>query len=337
MRRVIFIIVVFLTIFFAALVAALNSPWLSVKLARRILRSALKEVKLTEVVVTRQHFTMPGEVEFTGVRLLLMIKGKPLTINVPHCHVTGLQTFFSNEPRVFITVKDAAAQFPPGEARNVGAELSFSMTADKKFVLSGPVSAQEASWDRFKAAQVSFFLAGAPERWEFRAIKASAYGGGLAGKAQVVFSQVPAYDVELFLSDMLTTELSKINLQISEQLGGKIGGAVHVTGNGEKMSSLATDLSMPGGGKMSASLLGVLTQYIPQSREKKMLDDLIKVGGLLDVEVLSFSMKSDSPRHLSGEVHILSKAINVELNITNDINTDGTLESLLSYWQAYLK
>jgi len=91
------------------------------------------------------------------------------------------------------------------------------------------------------------------------------------------------------------------------------------------------------GSSISAGLLSLLTQYIPQSREKKRLDALIKAGGKLPVQLLSFAVKTETPRHLKGEIHIKSKDVNLQINITNDINTDGTLISLLGYWQTYFR
>ena len=98
-----------------------------------------------------------------------------------------------------------------------------------------------------------------------------------------------------------------------------------------------TDLTMPSGGKVSASLLAALTQYLPQSREKKRLDVLIRKGGKVALEAFSFTMKGGQAGKFSGDVRLKSREINLELNLTHEINTDGTIDSLFGYWGKFFQ
>jgi hypothetical protein len=97
------------------------------------------------------------------------------------------------------------------------------------------------------------------------------------------------------------------------------------------------DLNMPTGGKMSASLLAALTQYLPQSREKSRLDLLIRKGGKIAMEGFSFIIRGGQAGKFAGEVHLRSREVNLELNLEHEINTDGTIASLLGYWGKFLK
>jgi hypothetical protein len=295
------------------------------------------EVRVKDLKVGRQHFTFPGAVDLSDVRLVLGLKGGDLVVDVPGMRISGLQTFFSRERMYRFVLAGASVVFPGVEVREVGADLMLGSRSGADFLLSGPVRAGTAKWDRVKAVDVDFFLSAVPGVWEFRACQARAFGGEVTGRGVLDFSNGFRYEAEIAAIDLGTAELAQVNPGIAGQLGGRVSGTVRLGGRDGRMETLTTDVGMPAGGEMSARLLAALAQYIPSSREKKRLDAVIKAGGRLNVEVLSFSLKSETPRHLSGGIHIISKEVNLELNITNDIRTDGTLESLLSYWQTYVK
>ena len=145
------------------------------------------------------------------------------------------------------------------------------------------------------------------------------------------------YAAEFAVEDFDVAQLVDVNAQIAAQLDGRVTGSVAWQGGDGTLDALDTDLGMPAGGKMSASLLAALTQYLPQSREKKRLELLIKKGGKLPMELFALTMKSVQARKLTGEIRLRSREINLELNLTQEINTDGTLASLWAYWQRFIK
>jgi hypothetical protein len=167
-------------------------------------------------------------------------------------------------------------------------------------------------------------------------IHAEVYGGRMSGTAHVMLKPV-TYAADLKLDGLQTAKLAEVNEQISAQMAGRISGIVRIAGDGTRPNAIETDLQMPSGGKINAALLSALTQYLPQSQERKMLEALIKNGGKLAVEVFSFTMKSHAPDKLSGLIKIASKQANMELNLTHDIKTDGTWDGLAQSWQAIFK
>jgi hypothetical protein len=152
------------------------------------------------------------------------------------------------------------------------------------------------------------------------------------------------YSIHLALKDIDTGRLGTINPQIAGQISGRMSGEVSLEGAGDQLVGFMADLSLPSGGSVDAAFLATLTQYVPtlsnylpNSKEKKRFEALIRSGGKLAVEVLNFSIENDSARHLAAALHLASQEANVDWNLTYDIYVDGTWEDLLRSWQAIFK
>ena len=315
---------------------ALNTPWLSLEVARGAIRSALPGARVTELAAVRQRFSWPDSFTWDNVRIGIEIKGRTYHVTAPGLMVSGVRSILRDRSLLAVSVTNADALFPPGEAKGVQAAFKVSLQGRQLVLIEGPVTIASVAWDKIEARQVVFQFSGGLHEFEFRDIRAAAYGGTITGSARVVPVGL-AYSADITVAGLETAELADLNDQIASQVAGRVNGHMRLVGRGDILLTLESDWSMSNGAKVNAALLSLLTQYIPQSEERKRLDALILKGGQLPVEVLAFQLRSDTPRHLGGEIKLKSREVNLELNITNDINTDGTLTSLVDYWKAYLK
>ncbi|MBF0620112.1 MAG: hypothetical protein HQL19_08090, partial [Candidatus Omnitrophica bacterium] len=164
---------------------------------------------------------------------------------------------------------------------------------------------------------------------------ALAYGGTLKGSVTVRFSE-NAYAANIAANGLDTAELSVLNGQIGAQMAGRVSGTIYISGRAGQLVALKTAWTMPSGGKVNAALLSLLMQYIPMSQERKRIEAIIQAGGKLKAEVFAFSLASDTPTHLSGAVTLKSREANLEVNVTHEVNIDGTWDSLGKYWNTIL-
>ncbi len=168
-------------------------------------------------------------------------------------------------------------------------------------------------------------------------LTAAVYGGTLSGHVQSVFGPPVVYDATLALQSVDCNELEQALGGVFRELGGRLSGRLHIAGTGELVDEFDTSWNMPSGGAVSAALLSSVTQYIPDSAQKKRIDFLIRSGGKLAVESFLFTLKNDSPERLSGVIGIKSREANLELNVTHEIRVDTRIDSLLQAWQAVFK
>jgi hypothetical protein len=296
----------------------------------------MSNVQLTDLSIKTQHFSFPGKVALGDVACKALLNGRAAAFDVHQVTLTGLETLFSPKKALALNMTGADISFVPLRLSGLEASVAILRRDDGLLIMEGPVSVKKVFWDKAELDDFSFQLLGDTASLELRDIKGDLYGGTIQGEARVVMAGT-SYTVNIDIKDVDIAQAGVWNASLSEQLSGRLSGRMAVSGRGEELSNIMTDWRMLDGSSISAGLLSLLTQYIPQSREKKRLDALIKVGGKLPVQLLSFAVKTETPRHLSGEIHIRSKDVNLEINITNDINTDGTLMSLLEYWQTYFR
>jgi hypothetical protein len=313
---------------------ALNTTWLTESVAAKFL-AAKPGVVVRRVHIDGQKFSLPGRLELQKVDVAFEVNGKTLLFQAPQAVLTGLQTLGSVDRRIMVTAEGMMARYDLGQVKEGRADL----VVDHEGV-SGPLTVVEGNWDKLRAKDFSAFLIVNAAGIELRTLKASAYGGRITGKIFMDTSAAKAagtYRADLFIEGLDMSRLADVNPEIAVQLNGLVTGVVKLEGDGKAVRTVDTDLAMPTGGKVSASLLAALTQYLPQSREKNRLDVLIRKGGKVALEAFSFTMKGGEAGKFAGEIRLKSREINLELNLEHEINTDGTIESLLGYWKKFLQ
>jgi hypothetical protein len=321
----------------------LNTPWLTQQLVRRALGKLAPKVSLKEFSVATQHYFWPAHFEFGDIKLGLVLNGKALDLTCSRLEIDNLR-FFRESREFALWVDSTDATYDLGRIQNARADLKVVFPVKGGFVLQGPVSVQVLTWDRANAENVSAELLGDDKGLFFDLLKGEAFNGSFTGGVDIFYTNPPVYSVRLSLKDMDTEELTNVSPQVVEQVSGRVVGEVNFDGAGDELADFLADLSMPSGGRVNAAFLATLTQYLPTlsnylpaSKEKQKFEALIKSGGKLAVETLSFSIKNDSSRHLAAALSLASKEANINWNLTYDIYVDGTWEDLLQSWQAIFK
>lgn len=310
---------------------ALNATVVSEAVVRRVLASR-KGVVVRDVHIARQRFLWPGRLEWEGVTCAVEVNAKKATVEAPSVTLTGLQGIFSARRHILISARGARLAYDKGEARDVTAALTLEGAE-----VGGPVTMGALAWDQWQARDVSFFLVMSAAGVQTRAVECQAYDGRISGKAVINLAGVPAYALEFLVEGLDVARMDAVNAGLAERLSGRVKGSLKVAGDAAALRALETDFMMPAGGRISAAFLASLARYLPRSREKERLGLLVKNGGKLVMEGFSFTMKGDGKGRYSGEVHLKSREVNLELNLTHEISTDGTLVSLLTYMDRFLR
>jgi hypothetical protein len=333
MRKIWLGILLFVVLIAFGMDRALNSPWLLIHLAPKLIARVSKDIPIKQITIARQQFFFSGRFEFKDVAVTVLIQSRPLVITIPALELSGIQSVLSEKRSLLFMLHDAQASFSLGQAQGVNTSLAFMWSGQGLKLYEGPLQAKLMVWDKIKIQNVRTQIVGEAQLLEFRDLILQAYAGTVSGHVRILYRPLE-YVIDLAWKDLDITRLSEVNEQISQQLAGRIAGSVRVSGDLQRVSALDFSAIMPSGGNVNASLLGALTQYLPKSREKKMLDALIRTGGKLAVEVFSATIVNKTQDHIAGAVTMQSKAANLNLNLTHDIYMDGTWDDLLQSWKA---
>ncbi len=308
-----------------------NTPWLTRMLISRAC-AGMANVTVKGVQIGHQRFSLPGHLELDGIRLELKINGKLFLLQVPRALVTGLQGIFTADRRFLVNARDIQISYDAGSIQDAAVELTVARDG-----VIGPVTAAGLSWDKLRATDAAGFVVINAAGVELRALKFRMCDGNVTGKVLVRGGAGMAHTAEFALDGFDVAQLTDVNPQLAAQLDGRVTGNVAWQASAGALEGMDLDLGMLDGGKVSAALLSALTQYLPKSREKKRLESLITKGGKLPMEIFALTMKSAGEGKLAGEVHLRSREINLELNVTQEINTDGSLASLGAYWERFIQ
>ncbi|MBF0121927.1 MAG: hypothetical protein HQL21_00795 [Candidatus Omnitrophica bacterium] len=335
-KKIIIFVLILLGCFTGGLLWIINDPRPLSNMVRWSVERAIPGVRFSELKIAKQNFFWPARVVFENVSCRAQIAGHSLAVKAKTLEFSKFVSLPSLKRSVNCYLSGGEVDFEPGKARGLTAQLEISVSNKGATVVAGPLTVEALMWDKIKAGKTSCQLKSDVKSVELSDVRSEAYGGTITGMAHMIIKSL-SYAVDINFDRLQTSRLAEFNEQISAQMAGRISGIVHVTGNALRPTLIDADLKMPSGGKVNAALLSALTQYLPKSQERARLDVLIKNGGKLAVEVFSFTIKSNTPDHLSGLIKLASKDANIELNLTHDILTDGTWDGLVQYWQTIFK
>ncbi|MBF0388317.1 MAG: hypothetical protein HQL20_10800 [Candidatus Omnitrophica bacterium] len=312
---------------------ALNSARATGFILQSLLARTVPAVEVRGVSLGGLVYSYPASWELKDVRLNLRLNQKPAIITAPRLKAGEVLRLLKDGQRVSIELGNAEISWDKLKAVGVSGRTVLARAAGS-VAYSGELSAAQVTWDQLTVDQVRVALSGDTRELECKDLTAAAYGGALTGKARLMFTAVPGYALEVDYRNLETWRLDRALGGAFGELGGKLSGRFKAAGQGERITVLEVSSGMPAGGQVSAALLSSIASYLPSSAQKKRLEFLISSGGKLAVEVFSFTIRNDAPDHLSGEIGLKSREMNLELNVSHEITVDARIDALLKAWQA---
>lgn len=301
---------------------------------RQVLRSTAPEVK--EFSISSLVYSFPSSWALAGVRATVLSQGVPVRLFAGQLEIEDALHLLSDEKSVSIEARGVEAVC--GELRIRGvlcrADLSRSVGG---LVFSGNFFVADVSQGALRVSEIKADFSGDEQTAAMSNLTAKVYGGTLSGNGYAGLAPPSAYDFALDFKSIDCAELEQTLGGFFRELGGKLSGRLHVSGAGRRVDVFDTAWDMPSGGAVGAELLSSLTDYLPDSAQKKRIDFLIRSGGKLAVESFRFMLKNDSPQQLSGLLGIKSREANLELNVTHEIRVDTRIDSLWQAWQTALQ
>jgi hypothetical protein len=329
---VVLVLALFVLALGAAVVWLSNSTWLVRQLAGPVCGRVLREFSLERFTVGEQRCRLEGVCVWKNLSLSGILRGKPLEFRLEQLEWRGWRSVFGPGRVWKFVLEGADLRWEPGHLAGGTVALRLSWPAGQP-VFDGQWQLQSLTWDKLRLTSARGKLSGDASFLRLEEMKAEAYGGHIAGALGVQFASA-GYTLDLALDQLSTLLMGDIDASVPQQIDGMVSGQLKVEGTAERMDALQAGLHLSSGGAVNAALLGSLLSYLPQSREKKLVERLVKAGGKLAVELFSVRIANVGYGLLAGELHLTSKAVNTALNLGYDIRTDGAWQNLLTYWQS---
>ncbi len=153
------------------------------------------------------------------------------------------------------------------------------------------------------------------------------YGGDIVLKGLVKYFQHLSYDIHIQLDHVDSSLMARANPAFA-QLTAVVEGTIQVEDFTSRGLSIQANLQAPLGGRIKASLLRYLAQYVPQRGQ---IEDLIHQDANVMLDKIQVKVTSLNQEKLSSDIILNSSSLNLNVNMKFDIHVEGGLDHLLEY------
>ncbi len=304
----------------------LNSGWFYTKILPRVAFGIVKNFQIQSFQSEKYNFRFPFRLNLENVKCLARINGLSHKIS---CRQISLYSVSFHQVKGVVSKLDVETPLYRAQGFDVVALADFNAKGIRQ--LDGTLSGSQASFLDYEARRISSLVKGDNEKIWFVDLAADFYAGKVNGDIFLDYAHQMSYSITMFLTGVDLERLRSVNDGVFSQIQGHLNGVVKLAGDMKTVSSIEASLDVPVGGKLKASLLGFIVQYIPQSTQRKELEGLIKTNGDVPFEQGNIRLKNLTSEKLATEIGLKSAKFNLDLNLGVDINIEGGLESLLRH------
>lgn len=282
-----------------------------------------------------RQFKFPGQLILNGVKLYLERKGQTEELRWNHLTVVHISGLFDNPRKIRVLFDDFDADIPPSKINGLNLNLNIELVNNKVSKMTGQLDASSAGFDNYKVVKVTSFIDGDEKQIRFNNLTAEGYRGKVQGQILLEYAPRLAYSIQCELLGIDLGSMQSANPALFSQVDGKFNGQAKIKGDLKIVSGLEAEFDIPQGGTIKAAWLKFVIDYIPPSAQKRDLDLLIKNDGNVPVEKATLQLRNLSPEKLTSVIKINSAKLNLDINLTVDINVEGGLNELFKYGKAF--
>lgn len=328
--KVLKVLVGVILIILAGVWLTLYTPVVTERVVAWKLQQSVKDLRLDRFQIEKQSFVFPNRFIFKDVSWDgTWAKERQVSGSIPFADVRfGEDQMFLNAGGATLRLDDVSV---------TGAELDLvtdsreeGPTRLKGSVVTGPVRSLSAAI----LEGISGSLSGDMKQFAVSHMVMRGYGGVIGGQVDITTDPL-VYDANLQCAGIEAEALEKINATIFSLIDGQLNGTIRLAGEGRHVSALELDLFLISGGRVKASLLELLTVYVPVLNEVTGLPELVKSGKMFEAQQAALKLKTVEPGLLTGEIRIFSEQLFLNLTVPLNIKYDGTLSALLQEWFEY--
>jgi hypothetical protein len=319
------IILVIILLLAAGAFSALNTPAVTTWLITSAVKKNLKGYTLEEFSIGRQQFTWPDRLVLSNIHGRIKSKDDYYQVVIRQIECSGhapVQVLIEE-----IALESSAISSRPGEIRG---NVYFQGFRLERFDGEAKIPGIEAH--HYRLENVSSQLEGTLKKMTLRDLKADTYQGKLSGQISLDWQKNLPYSMDIHFDNVDLRPMQEVNPSIG-QVEGIVSGWISVEGNTRNFHTLDLKANVTKDGRVNASLLQFVAPYIPRTQEALLLDQMMKRGEKIPVEVATMELRSVEKHKLSGFVKLLIGKLNLDLNLPIDILYDGNLFSLLRWYQ----
>lgn len=337
-KRIALGIGIFLIIVVIFILLVLQSPALSQPILKFFIQKNLKGYDLQELAIGRQRWIYPGEIQMSDVTVRVSSREKDTQWSIK-----AVKILAGDVHRIFLPESEIPVEMHGVEISgpvDIGlADLKGAVDFTNRSVKAwrADVEAKSLQVQKYQMTHVSARLAGQKEKIDVSDMRADFYEGQLKAQLHLQLADPVGYQSRVRLTGVNLSLFKGINDVIYQNIYGIADADAAFEGRGNHLQTLDLAVNMTEDAQVRASLLKFVVPYIPPTQDIKALQELIRQDLKIPVEKADLNLQSADRQKLSGAIHLGVKKINVDLNLPIDILFDGSLVSLVQWYQKYFQ
>jgi hypothetical protein len=186
---------------------------------------------------------------------------------------------------------------------------------------------------KYKIGNITADIDGRKRSLSLNNFKADFYKGKIAGQIDVDWAKGVHFQTDVKFDGVDISALKDVDASVYGQMEGIIQGSFSIGGTTRSFDTLGLKASITRDGRLNASLLKFVLPYIPRTEESQKLQNLMKQGLKVPIEVANVDIRSIDEHKLSGILKLGVRQLNLNLNLPMDILYDGNLFSLIEWYR----
>ncbi len=332
MKRFFLVFSLIIFLFGVGVLMLLNSSGFSEKIISGLLDRNLKDISVADLKITKQVFHPAGFLTLSDISLQVKSKEDTFLISFDSIHIKLHHLYSRKNARIFIDLK--GLNVDSGILKCTDAKINIISSRDGALE-GGNFTVEKIKYLDYEVTNIAGDIAAEESTLMIRRMTGNFYGGQIATEVLLENDRQLNYSITVSLKDVDIKKLEEANKAIFSNAKGMVDGKIEITGSKKGDYDVEGRIYSFSDTEVKASLIKPLLDYIPQSRQKKDLDLLLKQQGNIPLESAEIILLSVTDESIKTRVELKSKKFNLDIGVGFDFNIEGGVQNFLNLQKQY--
>ena len=288
----------------------------------------LKDLTIAEIHVNQKGFATIQNIHFDAIYVdPFNQETQRWQGEIPIISLSHPISFLTSGKGMTISVSHAVVQGHDVQLRELSLKTTVTSSKNRCLISDGDIRIEAVLFNDMSLGTVDAQFHGDQDELIADSWHATWAGGKLSGR---LTASQKAYTMHADVVQVDLSEIVRMNHALPADIHGRLDGALNVKGTPRDITAIDGNFDALKGADIPAAFLKMLLPYLPPSAQKKDLERLIANNTNVffdhaDIHVASLDLES-----LNLRIRLASQKLNLNMDITVDLNVEGGFNSLLN-------
>ncbi len=313
----------------------LNSKKVYEYVIPRWINAQTTQFVISDFKIEQEAFRWPGKFSFDKVRFLITDGHNFYTVSARKVVVAGEPYFWYPRKQISFNMEGSNIDNPSLKVSNLALSGDIYFNLFQLEAVKGNVDVQSCKFQQYLLTEVHAPVLGYQNTIKIEPFEANFFDGRILGKIIVDNPADMSYIMEMNVHGLDLSRLEGAYPALPDNVKGQFEGKVLLKGHQARIETLRMSLTAPQGGKLKASLLKNLLQYIPAEARTTEFELAMKSNDDIFFETMNLQLYSLTDERMNAKVELESHRLNLKPNIDIDFHVEGGLNNFFNYLKNF--